>query len=146
MPVCPPSEDLEIQVKLDTPVNTTIYQFTATDKDTGDNSLLVYTLEGFEQELKFFMIDPATGKITTVSLLPATNRNLRITVNASDSGDPPMSIDCDLLITLYQFNNTVNLELDINITQFDREEFEDVLADILGVDTVVVQVTQLDNG
>ena len=144
--MCPPSEDLEIQVKLDTPVNSTIYQFTATDKDTGDNSLLVYTLEGFEQELKFFMIDPATGKITTVSLLPATNRNLRITVNASDSGDPPMSVDCDLLITLYQFNNTVNLELDINITQFDREEFEDVLADILGVDTVVVQVTQLDNG
>lgn len=144
--MCPPSEDLEIQVKLDTPVNTTIYQFTATDKDTGDNSLLVYTLEGFEQELKFFMIDPATGKITTVSLLPATNRNLRITVNASDSGVPPMSVDCDLLITLYQFNNTVNLELDINITQFDREEFEDVLADILGVDTVVVQVTQLDNG
>ena len=144
--MCPPSEDLEIQVKLDTPVNSTIYQFTATDKDTGDNSLLVYTLEGFEQELKFFMIDPATGKIMTVSLLPATNRNLRITVNASDSGVPPMSIDCDLLITLYQFNNTVNLELDINITQFDREEFEDVLADILGVDTVVVQVTQLDNG
>ena len=143
-PVCPPSKDLVIQIQLDIPVNTTIFQFTATDRDIGTNSLLTYTLEGFEQELNFFMIDPVTGNITTVSLLLATNRNLSITVNASDSGDPPLSIDCDLLITLYQVNNTVDIEL--NTTQFDREMFENILIEVLGVDAVVVQVTMLDNG
>jgi len=142
--MCPPSNSLEIQIQLDTPINTTIFQFMATDQDIGKNSLLIYTLEGFEQELRFFMIDSATGELKTVSLLPATNRNLRITVNASDSGDLPLSIDCDLLITLYQFNNTVSIVL--NTSRFDKVIFEAVLTEVLGFQVVVAEVETLDNG
>ena len=116
----------------------------ATDQDIGKNSLLIYTLEGFEQELRFFMIDSATGELKTVSLLPATNRNLRITVNASDSGDLPLSIDCDLLITLYQFNNTVSIVL--NTSRFDKEIFETVLTEVLGFQVVVAEVEILNDG
>ena len=139
-----PSKTPEIQVQLDTPVNTTIFQFMATDRDIGENSLLIYTLEGFEQELKFFMIDSATGELQIVSSLPPSNRNLRITVNASDSGDQPLSIDCDALITLYNFNNTVDIVL--NTSQFDKETFEATLREVLDIPVVVVQVTILDNG
>ena len=142
--MCPPSNSLEIQIQLDTPISTTIFQFMATDQDIGKNSLLIYTLEGFEQELRFFMIDSATGELKTVSLLPATNRNLRITVNASDSGDLPLSIDCDLLITLYQFNNTVSIVL--NTSRFDKEIFETVLTEVLGFQVVVAEVEILNNG
>lgn len=144
--MCPPSKDLQIQAQLDTPINETIFQFKATDSDLGINSLLVYTLEGFEQELKFFMIDPNTGELKIVSKLPSSNRNLRITVNASDSGDQRLSIDCDILITLYQFNNTVSIEIKLNISEFDKELFEKVLTDVLEIPFVVVEVTMLDNG
>ena len=142
-PMCP-GQTLEVQVQLDTPVNSTIFRFMATDRDIGENSLLVYTLEGFEQELKFFTIDSTTGDLQIVSSLPPSNRNLRITVNASDSGEQPLSIDCDVLITLYNFNNTVNIVL--NTSQFDKEIFETVLAEVLGIPVVVVEVITLDNG
>jgi len=142
--VCPPSKNLEIQVQLDTPINTTILQFTATDRDLGSNSLLTYVLEGFEQELKFFMIDSTTGELRTVDSLPPSNRNLRITVNASDSGDIPLSIDCDVFITLYQFDNTATLVL--KTSQFDEEDFETALTSILEIPVVVVDVMTSDNG
>ena len=139
-----PSNTLEIQVQLDTQVNTTIFQFIATDRDIGENSLLIYTLEGFEQELKFFKIDSATGELQIISSLPPSNRNLRITVNASDSGEQPMSIDCDVFITLYNPNNTVDIVL--NTSQFDKETFETILAEVLDLQVVVVEVIMLDNG
>ena len=143
-PACPPSETLEIQVQLDTPINTTILQFTATDRDLGNNSLLTYVLEGFEQELKFFMIDSTTGELKTVSLLPPSNRNLRITVNASDAGDQPLSIDCDVFITLYEFNDTATIVL--NTSQFDQEAFETTLTSILEIPVVVVDFMTFNNG
>lgn len=143
-PVCPPSKNLEIQVQLDTPINTTILQFTATDRDLGNNSLLTYALEGFEQQLKFFMIDSTTGELKTVSLLPPSNRNLRITVNASDTGDQPLSKDCDVFITLYQFNNTATIVLDTS--EFDQEAFETTLTSILEIPVVVVNVTTFNDG
>lgn len=77
-------------------------------------------------------------------MLPSSNRNLRITVNASDSGDQPLSTECDLLISLYEVNNTVVIVL--NTTQFDKEMFEIILTEALDVDVIVVQVTMLDNG
>ena len=145
-PVCPPTEDRQIQVRLDTPINATIFQFTATDVDLGKNSLLIYTLEGFDQELKFFMIDSATGELTIISLLPSSNRNLRITLNVSDSGDRPLSTDCDVLVTFYQFNNTVDIVLNTTADQFDKEMFENVLTEILEIPSIVVNVTVLDDG
>lgn len=107
---------------------------------------MTYSLEGFEQELKFFTIDPVTGKLNTVSSLPSSNRNLRITVNVSDGGDMPLSVDCDVFITLFQFNDTVDIVLMIDIDQFDKELFETLLMNELKVEIVVVNVTMLNNG
>ena len=134
-----------IHLDLLTAINTSILQFRATDPDLGNNALLRYSLRGIEEEIKFFRINSTTGEITTTDELPPSNMNLRITVNATDAGMPSLFTDCDLAITLYPFNDTVGLVLQIPTDLFDEDLFEQILTQVLGIPIVVADVIP-DNG
>ena len=131
-PRCP-SVLTDIQIELSTVANTSILRFTATDTDLGNNALIRYSLRGLEEEVKFFRINTSSGEIFTTAELPASNMNLRITVNATDDGMPSLSTDCDLAVTLYPLNDTVNLVLQIPLDQFDEDLFEETLTRELGI-------------
>ena len=106
----------------------------------GNNALLRYSLRGIEEEVKFFMINTTTGEITTTDELPPSNMNLRITVNVTDAGMPSLSTDCDLAVTLYPFNDTVSLVLQLSTDLFDEDLFEQSLSQQFGIPVFVADI------
>ncbi|KAK0064662.1 protocadherin Fat 4 [Biomphalaria pfeifferi] len=93
-----------ISVDWYTPDNTSIYQVTATDRDSGDNSRLVFDMEASAKEEPsaegLFAIDRSLGVITLRrKLLPSDGLVHLVNVSVSDSGNPSRSSYCLLNVT-----------------------------------------------
>lgn len=67
---------------------------TATDRDIGEFGKVTYAILSGNED-KAFVIDPATGKISTAALLDyETKVSYVLSVRASDGGSPPLTGTC----------------------------------------------------
>lgn len=84
-----------------------VIQVSATDMDSGDNSLITYSLLSTpDTQSDWFQIDSRTGLITTRSNVDCeVNSQPRLTVMAKDSGNPPRTGNATVVITVRDFND-----------------------------------------
>ncbi len=99
-PVFLPGTDIMVTVEEDIQLGTVISTFIAVDNDTGNNSIITYSLEDANIP---FGIDPQTGELSISDTLNVgINNTYDIVVTASDSGIPPVSTSHNLLVNIIE--------------------------------------------
>lgn len=86
---------------------TSVLQLSATDRDEGKNSLVRYSVrETPETYSQWFRVDAVTGLLTTRTHIDCeTNPVPRVTVVATDGGDPPLSSSATVVVTISDVND-----------------------------------------
>ena len=81
--------------------NSSILVVSATDRDSGNNSMITYSLEQEDRDLEF-TVNPTTGEIavSNSTLVPG---DYNLTVSASDEGIPSLISQVSAYITVVQF-------------------------------------------
>ncbi|KFO31684.1 Protocadherin-23 [Fukomys damarensis] len=89
-PQCLPGKEFYIKVLEDQPVNTLVTTVFAKDLDEGDNAEITYSMAS-EDYSDHFKIDANSAEIRTSTILSYDYRpSYRLTVIASDQGQPPL--------------------------------------------------------
>jgi protocadherin Fat 4 len=119
-----PETGLDRSITEDTPVNTSIINVTATDRDRGLNGLISYTLSGDFDDVTF-VIDSWTGEVKSGIPVDREKRGVYVlTVTAMDSGSPPQSSSIPLTINIIDLND--NAPVWVTETPYQAEVYEDV--------------------
>lgn len=86
---------------------TSVFQVTAKDRDEGDNSILSYSIINTPSSYSnWFQIDSKSGLITTKSHIDCeTASEPKLTIQAVDSGSPPLSSETTVRITIHDVND-----------------------------------------
>lgn len=66
-------------------------------------------------------------------------------VDVSDRGNQPNSDTCEVLIQLYNFEDTVTTKILISVGVFDANTFEQVIGGIINIDIDVTNTNQVNN-
>jgi hypothetical protein len=86
-------------VKEETPNGTVVFTISASDKDSGVNSQVTFTLAPLGGLGYPFILDPHSGQLKVNTLLKReTVANYTLIVTATDGGSPPLSATQMLLI------------------------------------------------
>lgn len=117
---------------------TSVLQLTASDRDEGRNSLLRYSIQHTPDTYsQWFHIDPRTGLVTTRTPIDCeTSPVPRVTVLATDSGEPPLSASATLLVTISDVND--------NEPIFDQSFYNITVAEDEPVGKCVLRVSATD--
>lgn len=117
---------------------TSVLQLTASDRDEGRNSLLRYSIQHTpETYSQWFHVDPRTGLVTTRTPIDCeTSPVPRVTVLATDSGEPPLSASATLLVTISDVND--------NEPIFDQSFYNITVAEDEPVGKCVLRVSATD--
>ena len=129
-----------VKLSEDTPTLQSILTVTATDQDTGNNSLITYTIISFGEEPPF-MIDPLTGVITVTAVLDREQVEAYLfSVMATDQGVPILSSTANITIAVEDVND--------NVPQFNASLYIASLIENSPLNTsiIVVAATDLDQG
>ena len=109
--------EYNITVKEDIPINSTILQVTANDKDINENGRITYGLATLQsQEIKdLFAIESDTGAIRTIGrLVYKPGHRYKIIVEASDAGTQPRTTQSFVYVQVQDVENNppeINLNL-----------------------------------
>lgn len=117
---------------------TSVLQLTASDRDEGRNSLLHYSIQHTPDTYsQWFHVDPRTGLVTTRTPIDCeTSPVPRVTVLATDSGEPPLSASATLLVTISDVND--------NEPIFDQSFYNITVAEDEPVGKCVLKVSASD--
>uniref|UniRef100_A0A1I7VWP6 Cadherin domain-containing protein n=1 Tax=Loa loa TaxID=7209 RepID=A0A1I7VWP6_LOALO len=100
-----PSSFYEVEVSEDTPPLTVFFKVSATDEDHENNSVISYSIEGPPKE-QIFMVKEFSGEILLRTKLDRETKKLhKITVTATDHGNPPRSSSTLLFINVLDVND-----------------------------------------
>ncbi|XP_042593830.1 protocadherin alpha-2-like [Cyprinus carpio] len=113
-PVC--SKDIYlVTLPENTPIGTVIARVNATDSDEGLNGEVIYTLGKTSRRKvhEIFSLDSVTGEIQIKEPVDFEENEIhRLTVQATDKGQPPMTTDCRVIIKITDENDN-NPEIDV---------------------------------
>lgn len=86
---------------------TSVLQLRASDRDEGPNARLRYSIRHTPDTYShWFHVDPRTGLVTTRTPIDCeTSPVPRVTVLATDGGEPPLSASATLLVTISDVND-----------------------------------------
>ncbi|KAL1434854.1 hypothetical protein MTO96_001739 [Rhipicephalus appendiculatus] len=117
---------------------TSVLQLTASDRDEGRNSLLRYSIQHTPDTYsQWFHVDPRTGLVTTRTPIDCeTSPVPRVTVLATDSGEPPLSASATLLVTISDVND--------NEPIFDQSFYNITVAEDEPIGKCVLRVSASD--
>ncbi|KAH6934882.1 hypothetical protein HPB50_001583 [Hyalomma asiaticum] len=117
---------------------TSVLQLTASDRDEGRNSLLRYSIQHTPDTYsQWFHVDPRTGLVTTRTPIDCeTSPVPRVTVLATDGGEPPLSASATLLVTISDVND--------NEPIFDQSFYNITVAEDEPVGKCVLRVSASD--
>ncbi|XP_077518392.1 dachsous cadherin-related 1 [Amblyomma americanum] len=117
---------------------TSVLQLTASDRDEGRNSMLRYSIQHTPDTYsQWFHVDPRTGLVTTRTPIDCeTSPVPRVTVLATDSGEPPLSASATLLVTISDVND--------NEPIFDQSFYNITVAEDEPVGKCVLRVSASD--
>ncbi|XP_005113423.2 protein dachsous, partial [Aplysia californica] len=119
-------------------VGTSIIQVEATDSDSEENSRITYSIDPKTDPEEYFSIDPRTGWVKVRKPLDfETKPQFVLTLEATDSGSPPLSGSTGLDIIVVNIN-----EQPANISMTFKPDFRNGhVSEDTPVDTVVAVVT-----
>ncbi|XP_014244956.1 DE-cadherin isoform X2 [Cimex lectularius] len=144
-PVFPNCSDLKPSVKEELPSGTPVIQVTAIDSDPIDNGgKLTYSFVSAPGERLKFTIDPDSGAIQTKHVFdrdePTREKEVRLTVRATDNGRPQLDAVCSIKITIQDTND--------NAPVFDKVNYEESVPQDLMVKQEVMRIsaTDIDDG
>ncbi|XP_044218787.1 protocadherin alpha-3-like [Thunnus albacares] len=125
------------------PLGTTVVTVTATDADEGTNKDIVYLLNSKDQDhvLDIFEIDSESGIITVKGKIDfETNPAFEIRVQAADKGQPPLTVQCKVLVEVVDLNDNAP---DITVTSLLSTVREDAE---IGTAIALVSILDRDGG
>ncbi|XP_077559071.1 dachsous cadherin-related 1 [Haemaphysalis longicornis] len=117
---------------------TSVLQLSASDRDEGRNALLRYSIRHTPDTYsQWFHVDPRTGLVTTRTPIDCeTSPVPRVTVLATDGGEPPLSASATLLVTISDVND--------NEPIFDQSFYNITVAEDEPVGKCVLRVSATD--
>ncbi|XP_041845892.1 protocadherin Fat 2 [Melanotaenia boesemani] len=120
------------------PVNTSVLQLTATDKDSGRNKDLTFQIVKTEgNEADFFEINPESGLIVTKQVLDHENTtHFNLKVKAIDNGTPAFSSEVLVFINVTDVND--------NPPDFVNSQYEATLDEMAKCGHIVIKIQALD--
>lgn len=132
-------------VKEEQPPNTYVFTVKAFDKDPPDNGgTITYTFVSGPSERSKFSIDAQTGEITTRLTFdrdePTRDKEVYLTVRATDNGNPHLDDVCTIKVTIQDEND--------NSPVFDKVNYvESVPQDLMvGSEVMRISATDIDDG
>ena len=126
--------ELTISVQEDVTVGTIVYVATATDQDSGDNSLIRYALQ---TPSEYFEVSQVTGQIKTRQLLDYEDRTrFNLNIIARDHGSIPKQSTLQLTINLQDVND--------NSPVFDQSSYHFIVVESFPPNRPIAQVTATD--
>ena len=111
---------------------------TATDRDTGDNARLSYTLIGNADVKGKFRVAGNTGAVTAAGKLDREQMaSYSFTIRVSDNGRPSLKVDAPVTVTVNDIND--------NTPVFSRQEYSGRIAENSAIGSNIVQVSRSKN-
>ncbi|XP_072524562.1 protocadherin alpha-8-like isoform X5 [Salminus brasiliensis] len=100
-------------LKENTPAETLVLKILANDYDEGPNGVVSYCFGGDQNSFDIFSLDKLTGEIRVKSEVDFEKSNIyKLDVHASDSGQPPLTTDCRVIIKILDVNdNKPNIDV-----------------------------------
>ncbi|XP_053575576.1 protocadherin gamma-B5-like [Bombina bombina] len=97
----------KVNLKENAPINTTVLQLQASDKDEGSNSQILFSFSNIQEDaLKVFSIDPNNGEIKNINYVDfETAKAYEILVQAQDGGG--LASHAKVLIKIIDVNDNV---------------------------------------
>ncbi len=97
-------QPISVYVSENNAVGVSLIQMNATDRDSGDNSRLTFSLT--ENPRQLFRIDPSSGVLYTNAIFDyETENEFRIEVSVADHGDPPRTTTSYVLVRVVDEND-----------------------------------------
>ncbi|XP_047440816.1 protocadherin Fat 2 [Mugil cephalus] len=89
------------------PINTSIVQVSASDKDSGRNKDLTFQIiKTTEEEANFFEINPLSGLIVTKQVLDYENtKHFKLKIKVTDNGTVPLSSEAIVFVNVTDVND-----------------------------------------
>ena len=117
----------------DTFIGQVILIVSATDLDTGNNSLITYSLD---VELPF-MINSATGEVSVSASLDREKQDIYyITIYAEDQGEPSLTGSTNVTIIIHDIND--------NLPQFSKNSYSVFVSENVSTPHIVLAVVAMD--
>ncbi|KAK4871852.1 hypothetical protein RN001_015976 [Aquatica leii] len=128
-------------IKEEEPRGTTVIKVNAVDKDPKDSGgTVTYKIIPRDGYRKFFKVDEETGEITTNTIFdrdePSRQKELYITVKATDNGRPVLADICTFKVTIEDIND--------NDPMFDYVRYKEQVAEDLKENGEVMRVLAYD--
>ncbi|KAL3853598.1 hypothetical protein ACJMK2_017132 [Sinanodonta woodiana] len=117
-------------------IGSSVLTVRASDRDSGKNGELVYSISNSTSVLPF-TIDPATGIVSVVAPLDRETKDMySFVVLVKDKGDPPRSASTDVIIDIRDYND--------NSPVFSQKVFYKSISEDLQLYQRVISVTATD--
>ncbi|XP_036825985.1 protocadherin alpha-8-like [Oncorhynchus mykiss] len=141
-PVC--GKDIySVTIQENAPIGTTVLNINATDTDEGQNGEVEYALgRNIKRKVHdIFNLNSLTGEIRVIGPVDfEENEVYKLTVQASDNGQPPLSVDCRVVIKITDVNDN---KPEIEVTSLSNMISEDSKS---GTVISLISVTDTDSG
>ncbi|XP_030621263.1 protocadherin alpha-3-like [Chanos chanos] len=141
-PVC--SQDTySLTLQENVAVGTVVMRVNATDADEGLNGKVEYTLSRNTKRIAhdLFQLDITTGELSVKGKIDfEENQIFRLNIQASDKGQPPLSVDCGVIIKTLDVNDN---KPEIEVTSLTNVVSEDSK---IGTVIALISVTDKDSG
>ncbi|XP_070994372.1 protocadherin alpha-8-like [Oncorhynchus clarkii lewisi] len=141
-PVC--GKDIySVTIQENAPIGTTVLNINATDTDEGQNGEVEYALgRNIKRKVHdIFNLNSLTGEIRVIGPVDfEENEVYKLTVQASDNGQPPLSVDCRVVIKITDVNDN---KPEIEVTSLSNLISEDSKS---GTVISLISVTDTDSG
>ncbi|XP_050545953.1 DE-cadherin isoform X3 [Daktulosphaira vitifoliae] len=144
-PVFTNCSNYQPSVKEEQPTNTYVFTVKAVDKDPlDDGGTITYTFVSAPGERSKFSIDSQTGEITTKYMFdrdePTREKEVYVTVRATDNGKPHLDDVCTIKVTIEDEND--------NSPVFDKVNYVESVPQDLAVNNEVMRIsaTDIDDG
>ncbi|XP_064829705.1 protocadherin alpha-7-like isoform X5 [Oncorhynchus masou masou] len=141
-PVC--GKDIySVTIQENAPIGTTVLNINATDTDQGQNGEVEYALgRNIKRKVHdIFNLNSLTGEIRVIGPVDfEENEVYKLTVQASDNGQPPLSVDCRVVIKITDVNDN---KPEIEVTSLSNMISEDSKS---GTVISLISVTDTDSG
>ncbi|CAB1325308.1 unnamed protein product [Coregonus sp. 'balchen'] len=131
-----------VTIQENAPIGTTVLNINATDTDDGQNSEVEYALgRNIKRKVHdIFNLNSLTGEIRVIGLVDfEENEVYKLTVQASDKGQPPLSVDCRVVIKITDVNDN---KPEIEVTSLSNMISEDSKS---GTVISLISVTDTDS-
>ncbi|GAA6083547.1 protocadherin alpha-3-like isoform X14 [Tachysurus ichikawai] len=132
-----------VMLKENIPFGTIIITVNASDADDGLNGEIEYTLRRSSKSNinDVFLLNSVTGEISVNGNIDYEENDVyRLNVQATDKGQPPMTVDCRVVIKVIDANDN---KPEIHITSLSNMVLEDSKR---GTVIALVSVTDMDSG